>query len=97
MLKRLTARHAKLFEYMVVGAGNKYSRLLYAEVAHEPEIVLGGAYPRGYLGEFKSQLTAGVERLAVVLTVNKELGGADYPLGTAQAGKHFVYVNYLLG
>ena len=95
MLKRLAARHAELFEYVIVGAGYKNTRFLYPEVAHELKIAVGRAYPRCYLRELKPQLTAGVERLAVVLAVNKELGRADYSLRAAEPRQHFVNVGDL--
>ena len=81
---------------MIVGAGDKYARLAYSEGFYKLKVLLRGANPCRYLGEFVAQSHAFLKRAPVLFRVDEELRLADYTLLTAETMQHFVQVDDLL-
>ena len=97
LLHRLRAGELHLFEDVVVAAADKDARFADAQIAHEAEVLLGGAYPGGDLREAQAEITAALQRLAVLLAVDEELRLADDAVGTAQLAHQFVKLDDLVG
>ena len=97
LLHRLRAGELHLFEDVVVAAADEYARFADAQIAHEAEVLLGGAYPGGDLREAQAEIAAALQRLAVLLAVNEELRLADDAVGAAQLAHQFVELDDLVG
>ena len=93
---RLLAREPELIEYMIVTAGNKYTGFPDIQIPDQFEILFCGADPRRDFREGVAQIHTSCNRLAVLFTVDKELGLADNSVRAAEPVHEFVQVNDLI-
>ena len=86
LLHRLLTGLILLVKDMIIGRRGKHPGLLQSHLLHKPEIALVRPDPAGDLGIAEIQRTAGVDRLAIVLCVEEELGLPYDSLRAAETG-----------
>ena len=97
VLERLRARHAELFENMVVRAADKDAGFLDAEVMDQLEVLLFGADPRCDFRKAEAERHTFFDRLAVLFRIDEKFALPDDAVFSAESGEHFVKRHDLFG
>ena len=97
MLHGLPAGHLQLLEDVVVAAGDQDARLADAQILDCVEVFPAGANPGRDLREAQAQRHAALDRLAVALAVDEELGLPDAAVGSAQPAHQLEQLHDLIG
>ena len=84
IIHALFARHLHFFEYMIIGAADKYARFAYSHIADELEVVFRRPYPCGDFGKTKTEFHTFFDGFPILFAVYEKLCLTDYPVRTAE-------------